>query len=169
MANVDRSLVFVSEAFLEKISPAALGGDVIAFDTFKACQVLDDLGSDLDLGKIFFGVLHLLGDPGAGLGTFRIFEPAVGIGERDSVDGLGHGFCFGHRRRGQDDSVATFDFGGTFSGESEVGEKEDEEQAERCVGEICERHGASILSLQLDSVPARSGHLLKLILHDGRK
>src|SRR5208282_6788636 len=127
--QIDRSLVFVRKAFLEKIIPAALDRNTVALDAFEFREFIDDFVANLHLRKVLFGVFHLFVDPGAGGRTFCVLQPAIGIGERGPLNSLCERLRFRGRWRGQDDSVAALYFGRLIVSESKECEQQQEKQS----------------------------------------
>ena len=126
--EIDGALVLIREALFEEEIAAAFDGNAITLDALEFGEFVDHGGSDFDLREILLGVLHLLGDPGAGLGAVLVFEPAIGVGDLRAVDLLGDGLLLRRRRRRKCDAVAAFDFGGLVGGVGHHGEEEKEEQ-----------------------------------------
>jgi hypothetical protein len=77
----------------------AFGGEAVGIDAAELCETLLHLVAHGNAAEERLRVLDLRFQPGARFGAVLIFQPAVGIGDGDAVQGIGDGM-YGTRGRG---------------------------------------------------------------------
>ena len=109
-ADIDRSLVLVWQALAVEERLIAFHGNANRFHMMQFRKPLHDFRPNLHLRQVLLGVVHLGIDPRASLGTVLIFEPAIGVAQRMSGNGLAHRFGVSCWWRRKHDSVPAVNF-----------------------------------------------------------
>src|ERR1035438_3589487 len=102
LASVDDVLLLVGCAFAVEEMTTALDRRTDAIDFFQLGDSLFQPLAARPVVEQFMGVVVLLCDPCASLGRVLIFEPAIGISDRQAVQSLLHVARASNRRRRHD-------------------------------------------------------------------
>jgi hypothetical protein len=89
------SPVFIRQAPAEEVAAPPFDGHAVGIDAAELREPLLHLLAHGDAAEERLRVLDLSVQPRARLGAVLIFQPAIGIGDRNTVQGIGHRM---HRR-----------------------------------------------------------------------
>src|SRR5258706_15306658 len=90
VTHVNARLLFVGKALSEEVAAAGFLQRVIGFDGEEFANTLTDALAPRDAVQIRPSVERLFLDPGARARRILVFEPAIRVGDGDTVDDLRH-------------------------------------------------------------------------------
>src|SRR5258708_10347366 len=88
--HVNARLLLIRQALSEELAVAGLLQGVMGFDGEEFSNALSDAFTPRDGVQVSASVECLLFDPGSSARRILVFEPAVGVGDRNSVEYVRH-------------------------------------------------------------------------------